>query len=75
MGDTLTAFNVLFESQMLLGALHTLHLMSNIKQLFYPETRLKDGMKSGLHLLGFLATAEDSIQLQFTSKKMCLLLL
>lgn len=43
--------------------------MSNIKQLFYSETQLKDGVKSGLHLLGFLATANDSIQLQFTSKK------
>lgn len=48
--------------------------MSNIKRPFCFETRLEDGVKGGLHLLSFLATAADSIQLQFTSKKMCLLL-
>lgn len=50
--------------------------MWNIRPPFYSGTQLEDGVKSGLHLPGFLATADDAIQLQFTSKKKkCLLLL
>lgn len=60
MGDALTAFNVLFESQMLLEALHTLYEMSNTKRPFYSKTQLKGGMKSGLRTTGFLATADDA---------------